>query len=88
MAGPEAELMETGYDVGRALDERLIRRNLDTGPTEAESDSYVRRATEEARAFMTARWVEVRAVAEALLEHGRLEHEQAAQIAEAAHGPA
>ena len=106
MAGPEAELIETGADRGRPahelqvrtggdsarigyelLDDILDRPDPDSSSAKVEAQARVQRATEEARVLMTARWAEVQAVAEALLEHERLDYQQVAQIVRAARGP-
>jgi hypothetical protein len=105
MAGPEAELIETGADRGRAVHELHVRaggdherferdvasllwkrRSPGLGGDEPWPGDDVQRATEDATAFVTEHWSEIRAVAEALLAHGRLEYEQVVRIAAAARG--
>jgi hypothetical protein len=105
MAGPEAELIETGADRGRTVHELHVRaggdherferdvasllwerRSPGLGGDEPWPGDDVRRATEDARAFVTEHWPEIRAVAEALLAHGRLEYGQVVRVAKAARG--
>jgi hypothetical protein len=105
MAGPEAELIETGADRGRTGHELhvraggdqeriardvmsllLKRRSPGLGGDETWPGDDVQRATEDARAFVTEHWSEIRAVAEALLEHERLEYDQVVWVAGVARG--
>jgi len=86
MAGPEAELVGTGHETGRRAHKCTIREKLHTGSSRDESDAYVQRAEDEAREFVAGHWAEIKAVADALLEHERLEYEQVARLAAAARG--
>jgi len=81
MAGPEAELMETGRDVGREADRLRANALVEPGRTPAEADAEVQRAADEARALVMACRAEVRALAEALLEQGRLAYSEVVRIA-------
>jgi len=63
-----------------------IENHVAIGGTTGARANYKWQAARKARALLKVRWAEVRAIAEALLEHERLEYEQVARIAAAARG--
>jgi hypothetical protein len=86
MAGEEAEREETGRASGWLADRTEIDNRVVTGGTGDAQASYKRQAARKARALLRARWAEVSTIAEALLEHERLEYGQVVRIAAAARG--
>ena len=81
-----AEREETGGARGWLADRMEIENHVAIGGTTGARANYKWQAARKARALLKVRWAEVRAIAEALLEHERLEYEQVARIAAAARG--